>query len=127
MKCDWKFYKCSICGNTVEMIHSGGGTMVCCGKDMDLLVPNTTEASTEKHIPVLTRADDKVEINVGSVPHPMTDEHYISWIYLCTGKTGKMVCLSPGEEPKATFCLDPSEHGQVFAYCNLHGLWASEF
>jgi superoxide reductase len=127
MSCEKKFYKCGVCGNLVEMVHVGGGTLVCCGQDMNLLVANSVEASTEKHIPVVDVKDGKVTVTVGSVAHPMTEEHLIQWIYLCTETTGKLVYLKANDQPTATFCLDESGKGEVFAYCNLHGLWSVKF
>ncbi len=127
MSCEKKFYKCSVCGNIVDLIHVGGGTLVCCGQNMNLLVPNTVEAATEKHIPVVTIADGKAAVKVGSVPHPMLAEHSIQWIYLCCGNTGKLVYLKPGDAPEATFCIDDSTDREAYAYCNLHGLWSVAF
>jgi len=127
MACEKKFYKCGVCGNLVEMIHIGGGTMVCCGQEMNQLIPNSVDASTEKHVPVITVNDGKASVAVGTVAHPMTAEHLIQWIYVCTETTGKIVYLNPGDEPKAVFCLDESGKGVAYAYCNLHGLWSANF
>jgi len=127
MSCEKKFYKCGVCGNIVDLIHVGGGTLVCCGQNMNLLVPNTTEAATEKHIPVVTVEGTQAVVKVGSVPHPMLAEHFIQWIYVCCGNKGKMVNLSPGDAPEATFCVDDSEDRVAYAYCNIHGLWSAKF
>ena len=124
MACERKFYVCKHCGNLVGLIHAGGGTLVCCGDPMTLLEPNTVEASTEKHIPVVTVDGNKVTVAVGSIPHPMTPEHFIQWIYLCTYSGGQRKSLTPTDKPEATFYLDDTNVCEVFAYCNLHGLWS---
>lgn len=124
MKSPVHFYKCEICGNLVGLINNGGGTLVCCGKPMTELVANTTEASTEKHIPVATRKDGKIYVEVGSVLHPMTDAHYIEWIAIVSDSGTQRITLSPNDEPKAVFC--DTENAEVYAYCNLHGLWKAE-
>ena len=125
MKCERKFFRCNKCGNIVGMINYGGGTLVCCGQDMELLVANTVEASKEKHIPVIIKEDGKVTVKVGSVEHPMTNEHSIQWIYLCNETGGQRKNLKPGEKPEATFCFNGEDAGDAYAYCNLHGLWAT--
>jgi superoxide reductase len=127
MSCEKKFFKCAICGNMVDLIHNGGGKLVCCGQNMTLLVPNTTEAATEKHIPVVTVDGTQATVKVGSVPHPMLSEHSIQWIYVCSGNKGKLVCLNPGDAPEATFCVDDAADRVAYAYCNLHGLWSVKF
>jgi len=117
-----QIYKCSVCGNEVEVIHAGAGELVCCGVPMDLLAENTTDAAREKHVPVIEKLDQGVRVKVGSVPHPMEENHYIQWIeVIADGKTCRQY-LNPGEEPEAVF---PIEAEQVTAreICNLHGLW----
>jgi len=121
MKAQVEFFKCEVCGNMVGLIKKGGGTLVCCGKPMTELKANTTEASEEKHIPVATKADGKIIVQVGSVLHPMTPEHYIEWIALVSENGTERISLSPTDEPKAVFC--EKENAEVYAYCNLHGLW----
>ncbi len=121
MKAPVEFFKCEVCGNMVGLIKKGGGTLVCCGKPMTELKANTTEASEEKHIPVATKADGKINVQVGSVLHPMTPEHYIEWIALVSENGTERISLSPTDEPKAVFC--DKENAEVYAYCNLHGLW----
>lgn len=120
-----KFYICKTCGNLVGMLKDGGGQLVCCGKPMEELVANTTEAATEKHLPVVKIEGDKVLVTVGDVLHPMTEEHLISWIYLETEHGGRRVELQAGDEPKAEFCMKDKPLA-VYAYCNLHGLWKTE-
>ena len=124
-----KFYVCKKCGNIVGLIVSGGGELVCCGEKMSELVPNTVEASTEKHLPAVTVTGDNhgtVSVQVGSVPHPMTDEHHIAFVYLETERGGQRKNLKVGEEPKVTFTFSGDKPVAVYAYCNLHGLWKTE-
>jgi len=118
-------YKCSICGNIVEVIHSGGGELVCCGQSMNLLIENTTDAATEKHVPVIEKVNGAIKVKVGSIPHPMQDDHYIEWIeVLVDGKTYRQF-LSPGDTPEAVFPVD-GERITAREYCSLHGLWKVE-
>lgn len=122
-----KFFICKHCGNLIGMIHSSGAKVVCCGDEMTELVPNTVDASLEKHVPVVTVTTNTVSVKIGSAAHPMTEEHYIQWIYLQTASGGKRECLKPGDAPEATFALTKEEKPvAVFAYCNLHGLWKTE-
>ena len=123
---DKKFYICEHCGNVVEMVKDSGVPVMCCGQKMSLLEPGVVEASHEKHIPVVEVQGDKVFVNVGSVDHPMTEEHSILWVYLQTDKGGYRKNLEPGKEPKAVFSLNDEKPVAVYAYCNLHGLWKSE-
>ena len=120
-------YKCEVCGNIVEVLHEGNGTLVCCGQPMKLQKENTIDASTEKHVPIITNDEEnKILIKVGEVPHPMTTEHYIEWIE--KDADGK-ICrkhLQPEQEPQSKFCLkNPDSKIKARAYCNLHGLWKS--
>ena len=119
-----KFYLCTHCGNLVGMVHSSGVPIICCGEPMKVLVPNTVDAAGEKHLPVVSREGDKVIVAVGSVAHPMVEEHLIQWVYLETSRGGHRCALSAGEEPKAVFVLAEGEEPvAAYAYCNLHGLW----
>lgn len=115
------FYVCEVCGNMVEMIRDGGGELICCNEPMKKLDPNTTDAAKEKHVPVAVRENGKIVVTVGSVPHPMTAEHFIEWIAVVSECGIERIALSPGDEPKATFC-DYADV-DVYAFCNLHGLW----
>ncbi|MFA9379795.1 MAG: desulfoferrodoxin family protein [Acetanaerobacterium sp.] len=127
MKTEPKFFRCSICGNLVGLIHSGGGTLVCCGQEMVELTPNTVDAATEKHVPVFEQDGAKVTVKVGSVEHPMLEEHHIEWIYLNTSKGGQRKNLTVGKPPVAEFLLAEGEELiSVFEYCNLHGLWSAK-
>lgn len=115
-------YKCSVCGNIVEILHAGAGELVCCGKPMLRMAENTTDGAKEKHVPVITKTADGYKVAVGSAAHPMAEEHYIEWIELIADGKVYRQCLKPGDAPEATFCITAS---QVSAreYCNLHGLW----
>jgi len=121
MKTEVAFYRCEVCGNIVDLVKNGGGRLVCCGQPMVKLEANTTDASQEKHVPVVSKKDGGTEVAVGSVIHPMTDKHYIEWIAVATDDGMERIYLSPGDEPKAVFCEKPGS--DVYAYCNLHGLW----
>ena len=122
-----KFYICSHCGNLVGVVKDAGVPIMCCGQKMDELVPNTVDASGEKHIPVVSVDGDTVKVNVGSVDHPMLDEHYIEWIFLLSEKGGQRRRLQPGDSPAATFKLaDGDKAIAAYAYCNMHGLWMAE-
>lgn len=115
-------YRCQHCGNIVEVLYAGGGTLACCGDPMTLVTENTTDAAVEKHVPVVEKADGKVTVKVGSLAHPMLDEHYIEWIEVLAGNDVYRRFLNPNEAPEVTFDVDTSELS-VRAYCNLHGLW----
>jgi len=121
-----KFYNCPSCGLIVETIYDSGIAPSCCGMKMDELVPNTVEASGEKHIPAVTVDGNKVVVNVGSVNHPMQDAHYIEWVQLVTDCGSQRKHLKPGQEPNVVFHLVDEKPLAVYAYCNLHGLWKSE-
>jgi len=121
-----KFYICPHCGNIVEMVHDSGVKPFCCGQKMNELIPNTVEASGEKHIPAVTVKDGTVEVNVGSVDHPMVDVHWIEWVQLVTEKGSQRKYLNPGEAPNVKFWLGDDKAVAVYAYCNLHGLWKTE-
>lgn len=123
MRKQQKFYICRFCGNLVGMIHDAEVEIICCDETMQELVPNTVDAAVEKHLPVVTVEGDMVNVAVGSVEHPMTDEHYIAWIYLETDKGGQRKNLAPGESPSAVFSVVEDKAVAVYAYCNLHGLW----
>ena len=121
-----KFYICEHCGNLIGMINDAGVPVVCCGEKMKALVPNTVEASGEKHIPVVSVEDGVVNVNVGAVNHPMAEEHFIEWVYVETEKGGQRKSLKPGEEPNVKFWIGDDKPVAVYAYCNLHGLWKAE-
>jgi len=108
------------------MVHDSGVNPVCCGDKMREIVAGTVDASKEKHVPVVKVSDNKVEVTVGEVTHPMTEDHYIQWIYLQTEKGSQFKMLKPGEDPKAVFTLSDDKAIAAYEYCNLHGLWKKE-
>lgn len=119
------FYKCELCGNIIAVIKEGGGkNLVCCGKPMTELVPNTVDASAEKHTPAIEKDGSMINVTVGSVEHPMLEKHYIEWIALECKERLTFKYLKPGDAPKAVFHAVPK--GTVYAYCNLHGLWKAD-
>ena len=117
-----EIYKCDICGNMVEIIHEGGGELVCCGKPMKLQKENTTDAATEKHVPVIEKTGDGIKVTVGSVAHPMEEKHLIEWIELIVDGKAYRQFLEPGGSPEAVFKVD-GDNITAREYCNLHGLW----
>ena len=121
-----KFYICPHCGNIVEMVHDAGVKPFCCGQKMNELIPNTVDASGEKHIPAVKVGEGVVEVNVGSVDHPMVDVHWIEWVQLVTDRGSYRKWLKPGEAPNVKFRLDEEKPVAVYAYCNLHGLWKTD-
>ena len=124
--CDNKFYICEKCGNIVGMIHNGGVPMMCCGQKMTKLEAGVVEASHEKHIPVVAVEGNIVRVNVGSLTHPMSEEHHIAWVYLQTNRGGQRKCLDVTGAPEVTFALADETPVAVYAYCNLHGLWKTD-
>ena len=124
--CETKFYLCEHCGNLIGMIHNAGVPMKCCGQNMKMLEPGVVEASHEKHIPVVTVEGNTVKVEIGSVAHPMTEEHSIEWVYLQTCRGGQRKALKPGNAPVVTFALADETPCAVYAYCNLHGLWKTD-
>ena len=121
-----KFFYCKKCGNFAALIKNSGVSMVCCGEDMTELVPNTVEASVEKHLPVAKYSGSSLSVEVGSAPHPMEEGHHIAFIYAETEKGGQRKDLETGGEPKASFAFSDDKPIAVYAYCNLHGLWKTE-
>lgn len=117
-------YRCGVCGNMVEVVAVGGGTLVCCGQQMTHQVENTSDGATEKHVPVVVVEGQNVKVTVGSVVHPMLENHYIQWIEVVTASKVLRKYLAPGAEPVATFIVDEPVL-QVREYCNLHGLWSA--
>lgn len=117
-------YKCEVCGNQVEMLHAGGGELVCCSQPMKLYKENTVDAAKEKHVPVVERVEGGFKVKLGSVAHPMNADHYITWIELVADGKVYREFLEPGMAPEATFKIDAA-NVYARAYCNLHGLWKS--
>ncbi len=121
---EMKFYRCEHCGNIIAMVEDKGVPVFCCGQKMTEIVPGTVDASREKHVPVYTVENNKVQVTVGAAEHPMIPEHYIEWIALETTAGNQRKRLEPGQPPKAEFALLEGEQVKaVYAYCNLHGLW----
>ena len=121
-----QIYKCSICGNIVEVNTAGGGTLSCCGQGMELLDPKAKETEgKEKHVPVIEKTDMGYKIKVGSVPHPMLAEHYIQWIEILADGLSYKTFLQPEQAPEAEFCIK-AEKITARIYCNVHGLWQNE-
>jgi superoxide reductase len=115
-------YKCDICGNIVEVLHEGGGELVCCGQPMKLFKENTVDAAKEKHVPVIDKIQGGYTVKVGSVAHPMEEKHYIEWIELIADGKVYRQFLKPGDTPQATFMIEAASVS-AREYCNLHGLW----
>ena len=119
-----QIYKCNICGNIVEVLHTGAGELVCCGQPMQLLDEKTEDEGREKHVPVIEKTGDGVKVKVGSVPHPMEDAHYIEWVEVIANGKSCRKFLKPGDEPEAEFEID-AEQITAREYCSVHGLWKS--
>lgn len=119
-----QIYKCEICGNIVEVLHTGAGELVCCGQPMKLQEEQTGGEYAEKHAPVVEESDKGIKVQVGAVQHPMEEKHYIEWIEVITedGRVAKKF-LKPGDVPEAGFC----KKGTARMYCNVHGLWKNNY
>jgi superoxide reductase len=117
-------YRCSVCGNVVEVLHVGGGELVCCGQPMLLEIVKKTEDGNEKHLPVVTVNGNEVSVKVGSVPHPMLEEHFIQWVECIVGENVYKKELKPNDAPEALFVVEGDTSNMIVrAYCNVHGLW----
>lgn len=114
-------YKCEICGNIVEVLDAGAGQLVCCGQPMTLMEEKTEDVGQEKHVPVVEKVEGGVRVKVGSVPHPMEENHFIEWIEVEANGQVYRAFLKPGDEPVAEFPVEQVE--RVREYCNVHGLW----
>lgn len=117
-----EIYKCDVCGNMIEKIHAGVGELVCCNQPMKLMTENTTDASKEKHVPFVEKTVEGMRVQVGSIPHPMEEKHYIEWIEVIAGNKAYRQFLKPGQPPEAKFNINEKDF-TVREYCNLHGLW----
>lgn len=121
-----KFYRCAKCGNIIDFLNTSGVSIMCCGEKMGELVPNTTDAAQEKHVPVISAQGNTLKVCVGSAVHPMKEDHYIQWIWLQTKMGRQFAMLDPSSEPQAVFAITENDEPiAAFAYCNLHGLWKS--
>ena len=124
---DIRFFICKHCGNIITMVHDAGVPVVCCGEKMTALIPGSTDAATEKHVPVVEVHGNEVTVKVGSVAHPMEEKHFIQWVYLQTKEGIQSKRLKPHEAPEAVFALTPGDKAvAAYEYCNLHGLWKKE-
>ena len=119
-----QIYRCSVCGNVVEVLHAGGGELVCCGKPMNLLEAKIQDDGAEKHVPVIEKSQDSITVKIGSVPHPMEEAHYIELIEVIANDKVYKKFLKPGQEAVAVFNLT-ADQVEARTYCNIHGLWKS--
>lgn len=115
-------YKCKICGNIVEVLHTGIGTLVCCGVPMELLAEKISDVGQEKHVPVIEKTANGIKVKVGSVPHPMEEKHFIEWIQIIADGKYCRKFLQPGQAPEAEFDIK-AENISAREFCNVHGLW----
>ena len=121
---EMKFYRCKHCGQIVAVVKATGVPIICCNEPMEEIVPGTTDAAVEKHVPVYTVDGTKVTVKVGSVEHPMQPEHYIEWIALKTNSGNQRKALKSSDKPEAVFAINEGDTVEaVYAYCNLHSLW----
>ena len=118
-------YKCSKCGNIVEVLRGAAGVLFCCGQPMNLLPEKTADSATEKHVPLIEKTPDGYRITVGSTLHPMDEDHYIEWIELLTEEKSYIKFLKPGDKPVAEFCTD-ADKVTAREHCNKHGFWKGE-
>lgn len=119
-----KFYQCKKCGNIVAQVKLKGNPVICCDEEMKEIIPGTSDGAKEKHVPVYKKEGNHVIVIVGEIGHPMTEEHYIEWVSIQTKFGNQRKALNPGDEPKVCFSLcENDEIEEVYAYCNLHGLW----
>ncbi|MCD6466403.1 MAG: desulfoferrodoxin [Methanomicrobia archaeon] len=119
-----EIYKCNICGNIVEVLHTGIGELICCGEPMELLKEKADETGNEKHVPVIEKTETGIKVKVGSIPHPMEEKHYIEWIEIIADGISYRKFLKPGEKPEAEFEIK-AEKIEAREYCSIHGLWRS--
>ena len=117
-----EIYKCSVCGNIVEVLHGGVGELVCCGQPMDKLTAKTADQGKEKHVPVIEKIQGGIKVKVGDVPHPMEEKHYIEWIEVIADGRAYRQFLEPGQAPEAVFNIQPTSV-TAREHCNVHGLW----
>lgn len=120
-----QIYRCSVCGNIVEVIHAGGGELVCCGQPMELLQSKTEDTGFEKHLPIIEKSENKITVKVGSIPHPMEEAHYIELIEIIADDQVYKKFLKPGDVPEAIFEVT-AKNIIARAYCNVHGLWQTK-
>lgn len=121
-----KIMQCAHCGNQVFLLNDAGVPMICCGDEMQEAVAGSIDASLEKHVPAVVVDGSTMKVVVGEVPHPMVAAHFIQWIAVEQGDKVQFVKLNPGQEPTASFTIEPNKSYTVYEYCNLHGLWKKE-
>ncbi len=120
-----EIYKCEICGNIVEIVHTGGGSLVCCNEEMKLLEGKTDDSANEKHVPYIQKTMSGILVKIGEKQdHPMAEEHYIEWIQLIADGVAYRKFLKPGDKPEAEFPIE-ADNVSAREYCNVHGLWKS--
>ena len=119
-----QIYRCEVCGNIIEVLHPGVGQLVCCGQPMIPLEEKVKDMGLEKHVPVIEKTGTGIKVKVGSVPHPMEQNHYIEWIELIADDRVYRKFLNPGDKPEAEFQIK-AEEISAREYCNIHGLWKS--
>ncbi|MBE6687702.1 MAG: desulfoferrodoxin [Ruminococcaceae bacterium] len=124
--CENRFYICRHCGNIMGLIEDSGVAVECCGEPMEQLEASKNESGKEKHMPVVNISGDTVAVDVGSIAHPMENDHSIEWVYLQTDRGGHRKCLYAGDEPRVRFVLSEEKPEAVYAYCNNHGMWMKE-
>ncbi len=117
-----QIYKCSVCGNIVEVLHGGAGELVCCGQPMENLVAKTADEGKEKHVPIIEKIDSGYKVKVGSIPHPMEEKHHIEWIELLADGKAYRQFLEAGMVPEAVFNVE-ADSVSAREHCNIHGLW----
>jgi len=118
-------YKCNICGNVVEVLHTGGGALICCGEPMNYFEPKAEDQGQEKHVPVIEETANGIKVKVGDVPHPMEEKHFIEWIRVVSPAGVMRKFLEPGQAPEAEFPI-PKKDIVTTEYCNLHGVWVAK-
>ena len=121
---EMKFYRCKHCGQIIAIVKKTGAKIVCCGEEMEEIIPGSVDASLEKHVPVYEVKGNEVIVKIGSVDHPMIPEHYIEWVAIQTNNGNQRKTLKPNDAPVIKFALGEGDKVEaVYAYCNLHGLW----
>lgn len=120
-----QIYKCNICGNIIQVLHVGAGELVCCGQPMELQIEKTEDQGAEKHVPVIEKTAKGIKVKIGSIDHPMEQDHYIEWIEIIVNNNAGKHFLKPGDKPETEFPFK-HENIQIRAYCNIHGLWQSK-
>ena len=124
MKENVRFYVCPVCGNVIGLIDGDMQRVTCCGKNMELMQANSTDASQEKHVPIYEKVEDEIVVKVGEIEHPMEKDHYIMWVAQVSDDRTTRVRLFPEQGTEVRFKYIPKSI--VYAYCNKHGLWKKQ-